>query len=210
MKKTILLMLIIGIVLSFATLASADIQEQGQVFISAIVGEAPTPTPPAGGGVIFDFTPPYILDIEIKNITRYSAEISWRTNEETISQVNFGTTPDYGKIIIKKDFRKNHLVRLTDLSSDTEYHFEIIAKDRAGNRTSSGDYSFRTLAPPIPPEPECQGADLDFDGDVDIADFSILLYFWHQTNPENKCVDINQDGIVGLVDFSIMMYQWTD
>jgi len=56
---------------------------------------------------------------------------------------------------------------------------------------------------------KCRGADLNFDGKVNIVDFSILMYFWHSTSPENICADINRDGIVDLVDFSIMMYQWT-
>jgi len=56
---------------------------------------------------------------------------------------------------------------------------------------------------------KCRGADLDFDGKVNIVDFSILMYFWHSISPENICADINQDGIVDLVDFSIMMYWWT-
>ena len=55
----------------------------------------------------------------------------------------------------------------------------------------------------------CQGADLNFDGEVNIIDFSILLYFWGQSLPENPCVDINFDGEVNIIDFSIMMYQWT-
>lgn len=56
----------------------------------------------------------------------------------------------------------------------------------------------------------CWGADLNFDGKVNLVDFSILLYFWHSISPENICVDINQDGIVNLIDFSIMMYEWTE
>jgi hypothetical protein len=55
----------------------------------------------------------------------------------------------------------------------------------------------------------CQGADLNFDGKVNIVDFSILLYFWGQTHPSNICADINFDGIVNIIDFSIMMYYWT-
>lgn len=57
--------------------------------------------------------------------------------------------------------------------------------------------------------PKCRGADLNFDGKVNIIDFSILLYFWHQASPENICSDINQDGMVDLIDFSIMMHFWT-
>lgn len=54
----------------------------------------------------------------------------------------------------------------------------------------------------------CQGVDLNFDGKVNIVDFSILLYFWNKTQPSNHCVDINFDGIVNIFDFSIMMYWW--
>jgi len=56
---------------------------------------------------------------------------------------------------------------------------------------------------------QCRGADLNFDGKVDIFDLSILLYFWNQSNPWNICADINKDGNVDIVDFSIMMYEWT-
>jgi len=56
---------------------------------------------------------------------------------------------------------------------------------------------------------KCQGADLNFDDWVNIIDFSILLYFWNQTEPANICADINADGAVNIFDFSIMMYQWT-
>lgn len=55
----------------------------------------------------------------------------------------------------------------------------------------------------------CRGADLNFDKKINLIDFSILLYYWHQKKPTNICADINQDGIVDLVDFSIMMYYWT-
>jgi len=55
----------------------------------------------------------------------------------------------------------------------------------------------------------CKGADLNFDGRVNLTDFSILLYFWNQTKPKNICADINFDGIVNIVDFSITMYYWT-
>ena len=55
----------------------------------------------------------------------------------------------------------------------------------------------------------CRGADLNFDGKVNIIDFSILLYFWAQTKLANICADINFDGIVNIIDFSIMMYWWS-
>jgi hypothetical protein len=52
----------------------------------------------------------------------------------------------------------------------------------------------------------CLGADFNKDNEVNLIDFSILLYWWEKYNP---CVDQNQDGAVDLQDFSIMMYYWT-
>jgi len=55
-------------------------------------------------------------------------------------------------------------------------------------------------------EGDCPGADLNRDGEVNLIDFSILLYWWKKYDP---CPDQNNDGIVDLQDFSIMMYYWT-
>ncbi len=49
-------------------------------------------------------------------------------------------------------------------------------------------------------------ADLNFDGFVNLTDFSILLFNW---NTQNTNADINQDGTVSLPDFSIMLFYWT-
>lgn len=64
----------------------------------------------------------------------------------------------------------------------------------------------------VNPQEKCDGrktADLNCDGNVNLTDFSILLYFWKSTNPANARADINRDGEVNLTDFSIMLYQWT-
>lgn len=49
-------------------------------------------------------------------------------------------------------------------------------------------------------------ADLNFDGAVNLTDFSILLFHWNTTS---AAADINQDGTVSLADFSIMLFYWT-
>jgi hypothetical protein len=56
---------------------------------------------------------------------------------------------------------------------------------------------------------QCQGADFNLDGRVNLTDFSIMLFFWKSTDPANPCVDINADRIVDLTDFSILLFQWT-
>lgn len=52
-------------------------------------------------------------------------------------------------------------------------------------------------------------ADINCDGRVDLIDFSILLFYWQQTNPANPRADINRDTTVDLTDFSILLYHWT-
>ena len=49
-------------------------------------------------------------------------------------------------------------------------------------------------------------ADLNHDGKVNLADFSIMLYYWNTPGPVG---DLNHDGKVGLADFSILLYYWT-
>lgn len=55
----------------------------------------------------------------------------------------------------------------------------------------------------------CHGADFNFDGKVNIIDFSIMMYWWGPKKPGNPCVDLNSDGKVDIIDFSILLYWWT-
>ncbi len=100
----------------------------------------------------------------------------------------------------------------TSLLPEGEHEIKAQALYKDGQQSPfSQTVNFLVLPPELPPPPPfvCRGADLNFDGNVDLVDFSILLYYWEQREPENVCADINQDGIVDLVDFSIMMYEWT-
>jgi cysteine-rich repeat protein len=49
-------------------------------------------------------------------------------------------------------------------------------------------------------------ADLNSDGKVNLADFSILLFYWGTSTP---LADLNSDGKVDLRDFSILLFNWT-
>ncbi len=76
-----------------------------------------------------------------------------------------------------------------------------------GENTRKSDWTEAVFGVEMDPETEPSlTADLNNDGSVGLADFSILLYHWNTGNP---AADINNDGFVGLADFSIMMHQWT-
>ena len=49
-------------------------------------------------------------------------------------------------------------------------------------------------------------ADLNHDGKVNLADFSIMLFYWGTSTP---LADLNGDGKVDLRDMSILLYYWT-
>lgn len=86
------------------------------------------------------------------------------------------------------------------------------AKARAvvdGSDVSAYSSSLTFVVNPLAPCDGKQASDLNCDGRVDIIDFSVLLFFWHQHNPANSRADINKDGLVNITDFSIMLYQWT-
>lgn len=96
----------------------------------------------------------------------------------------------------------------TSLLEKPEYQAKARASFTDGEQSSfSQTVSFSVLKPK-PEVPACRGADLNFDGTVNIIDFSILLYFWDESHPSNRCADINSDGTVNIIDFSIMMYWW--
>jgi len=69
--------------------------------------------------------------------------------------------------------------------------------------------SLNFLVNPADPFSFCVTADINCDRSVNLIDFSIMLFFWRQENPQNPRADINRDGIVDIVDFSIMLFQWT-
>ncbi|MEJ0021753.1 MAG: dockerin type I domain-containing protein [Candidatus Doudnabacteria bacterium] len=70
------------------------------------------------------------------------------------------------------------------------------------------DFQVGDTSVPITPG-TCGRSDLNCDGKVNLVDFSILLFFWQQTNPSNPRADIKKDGVVDLTDFSILLFDWS-
>ncbi|OGY57154.1 MAG: hypothetical protein A2Y84_01335 [Candidatus Colwellbacteria bacterium RBG_13_48_8] len=60
----------------------------------------------------------------------------------------------------------------------------------------------------------CSGVDFNFDGRVDVIDFSIMLFYWEanplEVDPPNICVDQDGNSLVNIYDFSRLMYGWKE
>lgn len=93
-----------------------------------------------------DLTAPLIIDVDVIDITESSATIIWETNEDATCTLEYGLDNTYGTSVSEDSADTSHTEPLSDLSSDTEYHFNITCEDASGNVAETGDLSFTTLA----------------------------------------------------------------
>jgi hypothetical protein len=76
---------------------------------------------------------PKISNMTVKDITPYSVTIAWDTNVDTETIINWGTTAAYGEKRGKSGVSKVHELVIDNLLDNQEYHYQILAKDAAGN-----------------------------------------------------------------------------
>lgn len=98
-----------------------------------------------GGG---DTTAPTItVGPTVESTTSNSATISWTTNENADSYIEYGTTVSYGSVYGTPDLTTTHSVVLpAELSANTTYHYRVRTRDSSGNLTTSSDGTFDTDA----------------------------------------------------------------
>lgn len=101
----------------------------------------PVPTPPPT-----DTTPPAISNISVSNITTTSATVTWTTNENSSTQVQYGTTSAYGSIVNGANNTTSHSVNITGLTAGTTYHYRVVSTDAANNTAQSANATFTTTA----------------------------------------------------------------
>jgi len=101
-----------------------------------------------GGGGAADTTPPTISGISVSGITETSADISWKTNEKSDTQVEYWSSPS--KLSpLDETMLISHLVHLTDLTPGTTYHYKIMSRDASDNLSVSDENTFTTLPGPV-------------------------------------------------------------
>ena len=91
-----------------------------------------------------------ISSVEVETVSYNSATVIWETNRLSTSQVEYGTTADYGDETGRDEtLVTSHSVVLGGLNAKTEYHFRVksTAPD-APNEAVSGDYTLTTTVKP--------------------------------------------------------------
>jgi hypothetical protein len=103
----------------------------------------PTPKPP-----VKDSTAPVISNVTVSDIGSASALVSWDTDENSTSQVDYGVTTNYELTNGNELSVTNHKLSLNYklLNPDTEFHFRVKSVDGSGNVAISPDQTFTTKA----------------------------------------------------------------
>ena len=85
------------------------------------------------------------FDIAAADINQSVATITWKTNGNADSTVEYGLTTGYGFTRTNPILDTNHTIILVGLAPGTLYHWRVVSSDQGGNRYISTDYTFRTL-----------------------------------------------------------------
>ncbi|MEI7498575.1 MAG: fibronectin type III domain-containing protein [Candidatus Falkowbacteria bacterium] len=135
-----------------------------------------------------DKTPPLIANVKIDSITPTSTTISWLTNKNSDSLINYNVSRDYG-MVRSPSLTTTHQLIIPELSPSQLYYYRIISVDQNGNQSISNDFSFNTedlpgptstepVTPDTPTKPgeaapgagEGTGLNVDFNGTAEEAE----------------------------------------
>ncbi|MFA5186300.1 MAG: fibronectin type III domain-containing protein [Patescibacteria group bacterium] len=130
--------------------------DSGSLSVSATVVATSTPPPPppggGGGGGGTPVNPPVISNIQVINITSFSARITWNTDKSSDSSVAYGFTSAHASGTVSNGtYTFSHSIDLTGLTPSTQYHFVVTSVDSALLSSTSGDQVFTTLGDVTPP-----------------------------------------------------------
>ncbi len=92
--------------------------------------------------------PPEISNVQVQEISNSSFTITWETDENADSAVNYGLQPDLGIVRIPVAERKSHSITIDNLESGRTYYFRVISADENGNQGISADYKIQTEKSP--------------------------------------------------------------
>ncbi|MFH1714025.1 MAG: hypothetical protein ABH831_00260 [Candidatus Nealsonbacteria bacterium] len=86
-----------------------------------------------------------ISEVLVTKISKNSATISWKTNEDASSTVEYGETMNFGFSIYEEDYTKEHSLIVSDLLPGSSYYFKIKSQTEDGEETETGWADFSTL-----------------------------------------------------------------
>ena len=120
----------------------------GYVRLTNTTGETSLTTYVVADAVKFVYTgivgPPVITNVAAATSST-SATVTWNTDQNSTSQVEYGLTTSYGSTVTEATQIAAHSLALTGLAPNTTYHYMVTSTNPYGT-TTSDDYTMRTPA----------------------------------------------------------------
>ncbi len=95
-----------------------------------------------------DVDAPEITAVEITGVSEDSVTITWTTDEDADSLVNYGLQEDYGIVHVPTVERTEHSIKLDNLEPGRTYFFRVVSSDVEGNQSISANYKVLTDGDP--------------------------------------------------------------
>jgi hypothetical protein len=89
---------------------------------------------------------PGISAVAASAVAPSAARISWTTDADSDSHVEYGPTESYGTVLSAPDLVKDHVVTIGGLTPGTSYHFRVRSGDGGGAQAISDNHTFTTPA----------------------------------------------------------------
>lgn len=137
---------------------------------------------------------PKISNMQVREVTPYSVTISWETNVDTETVLNWGKTGAYGEKHGTGGTSQVHQVKIEGLDDNTEYHYQIVAHDSAGNEVVGSDAIVRTPLDTEGPKITNVKTDIMPLGDSDTT--AQVIVSWTTNKPATTKVEYDE-GIIG-------------
>lgn len=95
-----------------------------------------------------DTVPPDITNVQITNVAEDTVTITWETDEDADSTVNYGLQEDYGIVRVPVPDKVAHSITIDSLEPGRTYYFRVVSSDTDGNQGISANYKVVTEGDP--------------------------------------------------------------
>jgi len=87
-----------------------------------------------------DTAAPNIENVQVVNNSNTSITVTWQTDKQADSLINYGLQEDYGIIRIPGTNKTQHSITIEDMEPGRLYYFRVLSSDQIGNQGISAAY----------------------------------------------------------------------
>jgi len=124
---------------------------------------------------------PTISNVKVDKITSSKVAISWTTDVDCDSFIEFGTNKSYGAIQGSSDTTTSHQFTVTGLNPETKFQFRARSRDQKSTLAVSANGNFTTSATVVDPVDESTKKAKISNVQVSDVDFNSAIVSWDTT-----------------------------